>query len=210
MPYLIALASMFIKALVTSAGSAAGAKLIEAVTPKFHATGAAAVIAASPSGPPPPEARQQFQRVLIGGIADDPAFKSRVESSVAEHPAEAAELPHVEQQLQQVPEIVNAARTGAANLFDLRWLEKYTQDIYGFSDEMMTSQRYELSRLSTLCPIGGENLALFSVKYHDGAGREAHPWTFKEYMGPNANMVRRSTVVAVCPSGHTWPVFRTT
>ena len=209
MPYLIALASMFIKALVTSAGSAAGAKLIEVITPKFHASGASAVIAANPSGPPPPEARGQFQKVLIGGLVQDPAFKARVESSVAEHPEEAAALPHVVQQLEQAPELANAAQTGVASLFDTRWLEYSTQDIYDFSDDMMTSLRYDASRFSARCPIGGENISLSNVKYHDGIGREVHPWTFKEYLAPNGTLVRKSTVVAVCPAGHPWPVFRT-
>jgi hypothetical protein len=78
MEFLIGLAFAFVKALVASAGTAAGSKLVEAAFPKFEASGQQAVLQRLAVAPTAAD-ESYAQKILFQHMKNDPIFKQQTQ-----------------------------------------------------------------------------------------------------------------------------------
>jgi hypothetical protein len=78
MEFLIGLAVAFVKALVSSAGTAAGSKLVEAAFPKFEASGQQAVLRRLEVSPTAAD-ESYAQQILLQQMNNDPMFAQQTQ-----------------------------------------------------------------------------------------------------------------------------------
>jgi hypothetical protein len=209
--FLLGLASLFIKALVSSAGSALGQKAVEIAVTRFQVAGEPELAAVGV--PRTPTEQVRAQRIVVEGLDQDEQFRREVHETVrAMVPAADAAIESAANEFRREPELATKVIRGEVNLFDLEWLRDVDRRSHGFSELHLAYLHGPpgggADEWSQRCPVGGEQVTfLTGVTYRDGDGKEAHPHTFKDYMNMRGQMITKSSVVATCENGHTWRVF---
>jgi hypothetical protein len=208
--FLIGLAVSVVKTFATSTASSAGSKLGESLF--SHAgEGAREVVVA---GSQPGASREQqltATQQLLNALKTDEAFRNEVRSILETHaPETLAEGEQVQKHLEQNPAVVQEVVTGVKPVTD------FTDPLYLWSlmglPSVSTQQAAFLRSPSfhRVCPVGREDLGLGpevmgAVHYEHNVFGTPTKVNLPTMPLPGAP----GEFVAVCKSGHRWPVFAT-
>lgn len=201
-------------ALATSLGTAAGTRIetgietgiAKLVSGWFRAAGQTQALETLRTNPQAEEAQKTAQRVIAQAATSDTSFRTDLESELQKHHRAAWEHgQRISQQLESHPDLRDQLVAGQVALSSaLQFLADSMRRDFGWTDAQT-----RLSANLLACPVGGESLNLFLVRYLTSDGSLAKRQTSwvsttkrKPQLGPP-----EYPVCARCPQGHVWQVF---
>lgn len=188
--FFVSLVPIALKALAGSFGSAVGQRLGNAFSSGFAASGQPQLVSRLASNPTPSE-EMQAQRVIVSSMSADPQLRKSVEETLEQaRPGTIAKAQETAQKLAGETQLVQQIANGDVHYSE--W-EKAMAKFANWTDEQT---RYYVT---DNCPIGGEDVPLFGVKYRDANGKEAS-------MFSSALLSQAFPITARCAQGHEWRV----
>jgi hypothetical protein len=198
-------------ALVTSITSAAGTRIETGIHRvlfgRFRAAGQTQALETLRTNPQAEEAQKTAQRVIAQAATSDTSFRTNLESELQKHHRAAWQHgQRISQQLESHPDLRDQLVAGQVAFSSaLQFLVDSMRRDFGWTDAQT-----RLSANLSACPVGGEPLNLFSVRYlrSDGSLAEHQTsWILTSQREPHEFVVPAYPVCARCPQGHVWQVF---
>jgi hypothetical protein len=196
--FFVSLVPIALKALAGSFGSAVGSNLGNAFAGSFTAAGKPELPLKLASQPTPAD-EMQAQKVIVSSMNNDPQLRQTVETTLEQaKPGTIAKAQETAKVLERDdPQLVQKIANGEVHYSEF---EKAMAKQANWSAEQ--AQYYATDD----CPIGGEDVSLFGVKYHDANGKEVGMFeTMKIWLAPHLGGPALP-ITARCEKGHEWRV----